>query len=735
MIPGLNKRVLNFYDLMLYVALARKHLRLMILLVCASLLAGLTVYIYTRPVYFSRSLVRVDELALPVDSDSVYHDSGMTTLIGTLKSPEIMERTARRLGVNTEYRDIDENYIRELKIIPSPDGGGLEVEVYAYKQSWPAHWAEYMVQEYLKARDEARQKYREEITESWGNVMGEASKKMDADIDTSFDFQDEKDVVHTTIDMKRLSGVPTQLVLIKERIDDLDNVIDKLDDPSLATVEKLSLIDSVDRSATLSVGQVIAPQVSQSGSASEVSGEVNAQPTDDTQPDSGAKSAIVVPSIATAPEWQTFDKTQHDLQNQIAVASLKYKPGNRKMQVLENQLDGVRKSLELDYQTARNRLELERQSLIEHEHDLDQKLPEYEEINHKYAKLQQDEQLRTAGEMAWRNIYTNADKYINELDYTADKERVNLQYMGILTESANPVSPNKANLFIFSLALAILLAFGIPFLIEYLDYTLSNLEEVETTFQMRGLGVVPQFSTGSNAPVLLGVSDQGGDGNLVENFRLIRTNLLAMGTLSKAPQVTMITSAMPKEGKTVISSNLAVSFVQMGEKTLLIDTDLRRGRLHRLFGLRKSPGLSDVLLGKVPLEDALRPGGQSGLTILSAGQHLESGTELLGSNKFNDLMQTLRGRYERIIMDTPPVLGLSETSILQHNVDGVLFVILSGRTPIRNMKTALDILAANGANFYGFILNRLDLSSTANYYQYYYYSSDYYHSYHALENA
>jgi len=208
-----------------------------------------------------------------------------------------------------------------------------------------------------------------------------------------------------------------------------------------------------------------------------------------------------------------------------------------------------------------------------------------------------------------------------------------------------------------------------------------------------------------------------------------------MGTLTKAAHVTMVTSAMPKEGKTVVSSNLAISFGQTGARTLLVDTDLRRGRLHRLFGLRKSPGLSDYLLGKNTLEEAIRPSGKDNLSILSAGAHLESGTEMLGSPKFGELMATLRSQYDRIVVDTPPVLGLSETSVLQPHVDGVLFVIWSGRTPIRNMKTAIDILTANGANLYGFILNRLDLTATTNYYQYYYYSSDYYHSYHALENA
>jgi capsular exopolysaccharide synthesis family protein len=222
---------------------------------------------------------------------------------------------------------------------------------------------------------------------------------------------------------------------------------------------------------------------------------------------------------------------------------------------------------------------------------------------------------------------------------------------------------------------------------------------------------------------------------LQENFRVIRTNLISMGTLTKAPHVIMVTSSLPKEGKTVVSSNLAVSFSQMGARTLLIDADLRRGRIHRLFGLRKTPGLSSILLDKLPLEDALRPTGKDNLHVMTAGEHLNTGTELLSSARFAELLTELRGRYDRIIIDTPPVLGLSETSAIQQVVDGVVFVAWCGRTPIKTMQVSIEMLANNGANFYGFVLNRLDLNSATNYYQYYYYSNDYYRNYHALENA
>jgi capsular exopolysaccharide synthesis family protein len=292
------------------------------------------------------------------------------------------------------------------------------------------------------------------------------------------------------------------------------------------------------------------------------------------------------------------------------------------------------------------------------------------------------------------------------------------------------------SLLLYATIFGLMLAIGVPFLIEYLDHTLSNLEDVEATFQLRGLGIIPKVGANDDRTSLMD-KDSSKENNLLENFRVIRTNLLSMGSVMKPPHVVIVTSAMPKEGKTFVSTNLALSFAQTGAKTLIIDTDLRRGRLHRLFGYRKQPGLSGVLLDQITLDEAIRPTPNENLFMLSAGQHLETGTELLGSKKFIEILDTLRKKFDRIVMDTPPVLGLSETSVLQNHVDGVLFVIWSGQTPIKSVKAAIEILQANGASFYGFVLNRLDLSATANYYQYYYYSHDYYYHYtpRALENS
>jgi capsular exopolysaccharide synthesis family protein len=564
---------------------------------------------------------------------------------------------------------------------------------------------------------------------AYGAELSDLNEKIDSDQKSKSSYQDQSRFTEASIDVARLRYLPIELARTQSRMDQLESIRQRIDDPNTDIISRLSLIASVDMANPVSIGEAVANSTSAGAVSGSNSGLEAGQGA--LTPDSVAVPGLVAETV----EWQHLEKQQRELLKESADLSRIYLPGNQKMLAVRKELDRVQRTLELDYEIARNRFDFMCRGLKGHYADLQKKLPEYEEANRKYAKIQQDAQLHQAGQLGWTGLYSDAAKTISQLEYTATKEKINLHYDHMIEVKDSPVSPNKFKVAVFSLIAGIIMAFVVPFLIEYLDYTLSNLEEVEATFQMRGLGIIPQIPGETDHAILLNLSADSDVRNLVENFRVVRTNLLAMGTISKAAHVTMVTSAMPKEGKTIVSSNLAISFGQTGARTLLLDTDLRRGRLHRLFGLRKSPGLSDFLLEKVPLEEAIRPSGKENLSILSAGQHVESGTELLGSPSFAALMQRLRSEYDRIIMDTPPVLGLSETSVLQNQVDGVLFVIWSGRTPIRNMKTAIDILSANGANFYGFILNRLDLSTTTNYYQYYYYSSDYYHSYHALENA
>ena len=723
MIPGLKKRSFTLHDLVMYLAIAYVHLRLIVLLISFCLLGGLAYYVYARPVYYARSLVRVDILALPVDADQNFHDSTVWNIMYQLNSQKLIEMTAAKLGIKGDYKIIMSHFIRKVQVRPSASNS-LTVEVWAHSPGLTRQWTEALISEFIEAREQQRQYYNEMIVKGFKNEISQLGEKIDQTFGQRHDFQTSQGMTEAMIELDRVRELPTEIARLKRRIEIVERVNKKLDDPELTTIARLSLIagmeSDVEGSMKISVGQVV--------------GTGEEQPQKEKVP----SSIVVLPSLmngnSTHP-WQALEKEQRRIKNEIAAASVIYMPGHQKMVGLNKELLEVEKNLDLEYQVAKARFDVQYKDLLNKLADLESKLPNYEEITRRYDKISKDFQLHESGQLAWDAMYTQLSKRITSVEYGGEKERANIQYLGLVEAKDKIVSPQRLRVFPLAAALGIILGLGVAFLIEFLDHTITNIEEVESTFQIRGLGIIPKIEEiQAQHPILMDVQDAP-EHNLRENFRVIRTNLLSMGSLSRPPHVLMITSSIAKEGKTVVSSNLAISFAQMGSKTLLIDTDLRRGRLHRLFGLRKSPGLSNLLLDKSTLDEALRPTSKENLTVLTAGAHLESGTELLGSQRFAVIMKELRARFDRIIVDTPPVLGLSETSILQNQMDGVLFVVWGGRTPIRSMKTAVEMLQSNGANMYGFILNRLDLSATTNYYQYYYYSNDYYHNYHAIENA
>ncbi len=728
MIPGVKKRTLNLYDLMMYVAIARKHIRLMLLILAFFATGGLTFYVYARPIYHARSLVRVEIIARPLDSDTVLRNTPASITIASLKSPQIIERTAARLGVVAGSSTLLTKYIRKIDIKRNSEQN-LEIDTWMYSYDWAVRWTSIMVEEFLAYREEQRVTYREALMKSYTHEMSDLDKKLDTSIGEKYAFREEKDADQTLIKLNQLSGLPQELSQTRQRIAEIERIEANLDNPNLTYTERLSIMSSFRSHEGLTVGNIIQPQPTPATQAATDDSTASTSPPPST--------VVVVPSIASSAnqEWQDIDRKRMQLEDEIAQASRIYRPGHHKMIALKKELDALDTQMALEYKANRSSFDLEYRSLLNKKADLEAKLPEYQDASKRNAQFQQKFEFYQAGQLGWSSMYKKMVRQLSNIDFTQDKERVNLYYDGLLEAKSFPESPNRMHIMIMALSLGVAVAVAVPFGIELLDHTISDFSQAESIFQIRGLGVIPVLGNREIERAALLDADDNHEQNLLENFRVIRTNLLSMGALTKVPQIIMITSSLPKEGKTVVSSNLSLSFAQMGAKTLLIDADLRRGRIHRLFGLRKAPGLSYVLTDKVSLDEACRPTGRENLHVMTAGEHLNTGTELLSSPKFAEVLAELRTRYDRIIIDTPPVLGLSETSVMQQFMDGVLFVAWCGRTPIKTMQMAIDILQNNGANFYGFVLNRFDLSNAMNYYQYYYYSNEYYRNYHALENT
>ncbi|MGC8829992.1 MAG: polysaccharide biosynthesis tyrosine autokinase [Verrucomicrobiia bacterium] len=714
MIPGIKKRGITFGDIMLYVAIAMKHFRLMVLLMCLSFTVGLFYYVYAKPVYYSKSLIRYSAVERPVDAATVFKEGTERDILAQLTAPHIIQRTAKRFGINEPYKVIYAKYIKSIAVRFNSEKN-IEVDLYSYDKNLVRKWTEVMLNEYLQYRDEKRYQYRDSIIKSYTEEMKEVSKRMEDALKAKYQFQDEKKRTEILLKLEQLKDLPREITETSKRLTELDRIRATLSDPTLDAVEKLSLLSTLEKESTVRIGDVV------SGGDSG---------------DNKSKTIVVVPDMishASPQGWEELHKQRDKLKLEIAEAEKKYLPAHPKMAELLRRLSEINKNLEAELTVAQNRYNLEYNKLLEKRKELMAKLPEYEKAVQDNEKYLQDLAVNEAGKLGWNTIYAEMAKKISMIDFGADKERVHLQFLQHLElRDEVPVSPNKIKLVLTCFVLGMMLAIGMPFLIEFLDHTVNDIEEVEQTYRIRGLGIVPKIDTRSLSGYPMTNADGTGDKHLVENFRVIRTNLLSVGAKTKNPQAISVVSAMPQEGKTMVAVNLALSFAHMGEKTLLIDADMRRGRIHRLFEFRSSPGLSNVLIDKIPWQEAVHDTEHENLFVFPCGKHIEGAREMIGTPSFNKLIDELRQNYQRIIIDTPPVLGLSETAMLQHTIDGVVFVIWSGRTPMRYIKSALDILASNNANVFGFVLNRLDLSGFSNYYNYYnyyYYSYNYYYSY------
>ena len=209
---------------------------------------------------------------------------------------------------------------------------------------------------------------------------------------------------------------------------------------------------------------------------------------------------------------------------------------------------------------------------------------------------------------------------------------------------------------------------------------------------------------------------------VAEAYRMLRTNLQFLG-FDNPLRVILVTSAGIKEGKTTTVSNLAVTFAQMGVKTLIVDCDLRRPRLHQVFNVDNKKGLSNLLLEQEDFNDYTISTSINNLDILTSGHIPPNPSELFSSNRMKDIMATLRENYEIILIDSPPVSYVTDATILSKIVDGTIFVVHSGKEEIDVLQRSMITLKNVDANVVGIILNKLRKNSKSGYY--YYYMDDY----------
>jgi capsular exopolysaccharide synthesis family protein len=290
----------------------------------------------------------------------------------------------------------------------------------------------------------------------------------------------------------------------------------------------------------------------------------------------------------------------------------------------------------------------------------------------------------------------------------------NVQIVEAAEVPRRPVLPNRSRDLGIAFVLACLIGVGLAFGTEYLDSRLKNPDDIKTHLKLPFLGLVPAVSARHAKPGSL-LLDKGVPPAFGEALRAVRTGVI-FSTATEGPKSLMVTSTAPSEGKTVTSSNLAMALAQAELRTLVIDADMRRPRIHEVFGVEQEPGLSNVLVATAPLPDAIRPTGTPYLSVLPAGHVPPNPAELLGSPKFRKLLEDLGAYYDWIVIDAPPVMAVTDAAIVASVVRGTLFVVGAEMIPRRNAQNAIEQLVHVRAKIVGAVLNRADVDRHAYYY-------------------
>lgn len=452
----------------------------------------------------------------------------------------------------------------------------------------------------------------------------------------------------------------------------------------------------------------------------------------------------VVPQLRENAALQELNKRHTDLTTQSMAALDQYGPNFPKVQRLQSQIkevDGLIESekqhilaiLGNEYNAARQREGLLSEALNEQKSEVNQMAQSMVEYN----ILKRDAE-------GYKTMYDGLLTKLKEANIAAGLKSSNIRVIDPAMVPTIPSRPAKARNIALSFLVGLVGGIGLALLREYLDNTVKTPDDIETLARLPALAVVPAFfgndggkSKGSR--LLNGASSNGHENRIElvaqhlpksqmsEAFRALRTALL-LSQADHPPQVILVTSALPREGKTTAAANLAVTLAQLGDRTLLIDADLRKPGVGRLLNMAdgKYAGLSSYLAGVSSLELVTVPHSSiPNLVAIPTGPLPPNPADLLSSHKLADALRQLRTEYKFIVIDSPPIMAATDAVILSVQTDGVLMVVRSGETPKEAFTRTRDLLVSVKCRLLGVVLNAVDSSAPDYYYSYRYYPYSY----------
>ena len=366
---------------------------------------------------------------------------------------------------------------------------------------------------------------------------------------------------------------------------------------------------------------------------------------------------------------------------------------------------------------------------------LQQKLRSFEERlaqlrreTQRYPALSADQQRLIANHRSVQTVYENLQGLYQVAQIEEAVETDVVRIIDSADYPIKPVSPNRRRDVLLAMALGIFVGVAAAVLLDRLDDSVRSPDEVAEQLKLTMLGMIPGIKLEHDpvpGAVMMErlVTHASPRSPVAESYRSLRTNL-AFARARESIKTLVLTSPGPADGKSTTVANLAITFAQQGQRTLLVDGDLRRAVLDKTFSVPRSPGLTEVIVGEADLEHAVNQTDVPNLFVLGSGQFPPNPSELLGSNAMANVIREAREQFDVVLFDSPPLLAVTDAAVLSTMVDGTILVIRMGATARQAVRRALGQLHAVHARVLGAVMNDVDLRKSSYYggYGYAYYA-------------
>jgi capsular exopolysaccharide synthesis family protein len=432
---------------------------------------------------------------------------------------------------------------------------------------------------------------------------------------------------------------------------------------------------------------------------------------------------------------EAFHSKEGELRTQLAATTAQFGPNFPKVKELSAQIADLENQIQDELKRSLARSKAEYIEAEEHERVLqaafEKQKQEANELNQseiEYSLLKQNAE-------SYRTLYDGLLQRLKEAGVAAGLSSSNVQIVDQARVPTAPYAPNMARSLMGGLLMGCFLGIMSVFLFESLDNTVRTPEEAELISSLSALGIVPTHKGrrrfGAHSLIRHAADPQEDDirevlsitrprSEIAESYRSLRTSIL-LASRSRSSKILLVTSAMPKDGKTTTSINIAVVLAQAGSRVLLIDADLRRPSIHRTLKLPNATGLSTWLAGTDKDRPHILPSGVPNLDVLTTGPKPPYPAELFGLPVFNDMLEAFRSEYDHVIIDSPPILSVTDAVLMSVLVDSVLLVIRSRKTTKGALRRSIDVLHQANASVVGVVLNAFNVNGEEYaYYRYYY---------------